>query len=107
MWFIVSRTGILKGLAYMPASKSHSVRANFFGLLSKDASVAHIRDPPNDAYMMANVVKEFGGSVSIEGSRWVFRGVGDDLEVPKNVIDVGNSGTGLFISYAVSALLDA
>lgn len=104
---ISSKSGPLKGSVRIPASKSHSVRANFFGLLSEGVSEAIIKDPPGDAYAMSRVIREFGSSVTIEGDRWVFSGVGRELATPTNVIDVGNSGTGLFISYAVSALLDS
>jgi 3-phosphoshikimate 1-carboxyvinyltransferase len=107
MLFISSRSGPLRGVVRIPASKSHSVRANFFGLLSEGISEAIIKDPPGDAYAMSRVIREFGASVTINDDRWIFKGTGGKLTIPTNVIDVGNSGTGLFISYAIAALLDS
>jgi len=108
LWLIVSgKARELRGSVRIPASKSHSVRANFFGLLSDGVSTAYMYSPPKDAYTMMEVIRSFGAKVTVDGDTWMFEGVGNKLNVPNNVIDVGNSGTGLFMSYAVSALLEA
>lgn len=105
VWLIVRKTRQLSGEARIPASKSHSVRANFFGLLAEGISEAIIHDACADAYSMAKIVQELGAKVNIVGNKWVFEGTGGNLKVPYDVLNVGNSGTGLFITYAVSALL--
>lgn len=107
MWLIVRKTERLLGEVKIPASKSHSVRANFFGLLADGVSEATIHDACADAYSMAKVVTHLGAKVRIGRDKWVFEGTGGNLKVPYDVLDVGNSGTGLFITYAVSALLDS
>jgi len=106
MQLIVIKTNKLYGDAWAPASKSHSVRANFIGLLASGTSEALIRNPCADAYSMSKVVRHFGAKVTIMNDKWVFEGTGGNLQIPYDVIDVGNSGTGLFITYAISALLD-
>lgn len=107
MWLIVKKTKKLNGDAWIPASKSHSVRASFFGLLANGVSKAVIRNPCNDAYSVMEVVKNLGAEVTSNGDTWIFRGTGTPLKIPYDVLDVGNSGTGLFITYAVSALIDS
>ena len=106
MWLIVRKTNKLYGEAWIPASKSHSVRANFIGLLADGTSEAIIRNPCADAYSMSRVIRHLGAKVTIKGDKWIFEGTGGNLQIPYDVLDVGNSGTGLFITYAVSALLD-
>jgi 3-phosphoshikimate 1-carboxyvinyltransferase len=107
VYFIVRKTKKLEGEATIPASKSNSVRAMFCGLLADGTSEAVIRDPCWDAYVMSNVISQFGAKVTVEGNKWLIEGTGGELEAPKDVLNVENSGTGLFITTAVAALVDA
>jgi 3-phosphoshikimate 1-carboxyvinyltransferase len=51
------------------------------------------------------MVRVMGGSVEEDGDVWLVRGAGPRMPVPDNVIDVGNSGTSLYIGMALAALV--
>jgi len=106
MLLIVKPAKCLKGEALIPASKSHSVRAVFAGLLAEGFSEATINNACADVYSVAKVAKSLGAEVLIQGDKWLFKGVGGRLKVPVDILDVGNSGTGLFITMAIASLID-
>ena len=103
MKFIVEES-ILSGEVKIPGSKSHTIRALVAGLLADGCS--EILDPlvSSDTTSCVEMVTCMGADVSREGTVWKVRGTGGNLPVPTNVIDVGNSGTSLYIGMGISAL---
>lgn len=106
MWYIVRPSKKLSGSATIPASKSNSVRAVFLGLLANGISEATINHPPGDVYSIANVATKLGAKITVKDNKWYIEGTGGDLKVPVDVLDVGNSGTGLFITIALAGLIN-
>lgn len=96
----------LKGSVRVPGSKSHTIRAITIALLADGTSM--IRNPLNGADCLAalKAAEQFGAKTKIEEEGWVVEGVGKDLKVPENVVDIENSGTALYFMTAVSTLLD-
>lgn len=95
----------LSGSVRIPGSKSHTIRATAIASLAEGTS--HVREPlvafdtlaAFDAYRLL-------GAQSLKQNDWVIRGVGGRPRVPDNVIDVGNSGTTLYVALGSAALVD-
>lgn len=94
----------LRGEIAIPGSKSHTIRALVCGLLADGESL--IVDPldSSDTRSALAMVRSFGAQVSEEEGRWRVRGCGGDPEVPGDVVDVGNSGTALYLGCGVASL---
>jgi len=101
---ITSRTSHLSGTVDVPGSKSHTIRAVIIASLAHGESV--IKKPLDslDTRSCAAAVRAFGADIVIEPSQWKVTGVGNDLRLPDNVIDVGNSGTTLYMIMGTAAL---
>lgn len=90
---IVSNSS-LSGEIRIPGSKSHMIRALYFGALGNGLST--LRNPVRsaDALAAASLVRALGISVDMaEDEEWQV--AGDSLQPPENVIDVANSGTSM------------
>lgn len=100
---IQSARARLHGSVSIPSSKSHTVRALVFGLLG--SGVSTIRNPldSGDTRAALATVQALGAEVEV-GKAWTIRGVDGRIEPPENVIDVGNSGTTLYIAMSIAAL---
>lgn len=96
----------LHGEVVIPGSKSHTIRALVFGLLADGESV--IRSPldSSDTRACLAMVKNLGAAVEEKEDLWRVRGVGGRLEAPADVVDVGNSGTSLYIGLGVASLAE-
>jgi 3-phosphoshikimate 1-carboxyvinyltransferase len=103
MKFIVNPSKI-SGSVVIPGSKSHTIRALVFAMLAKGESV--IRKPldSSDTRSCLEMIKIFGAEVEISSGTWRVKGKGMP-EVPLNVIDVGNSGTTLYIGLGLAGLV--
>lgn len=95
----------LSGAVDIPGSKSHTIRAAVIASLADGVSV--IRKPlvASDTLSGLHACKMLGVGVEDNGD-WTIRGVAGVPRVPDNVIDVGNSGTTLYIALAVACLID-
>ena len=95
----------LGGRVEVPASKSHTIRAVCIASLAD--GVSEIRNPLAAADTLAAVrgCRAFGAEIT-EGENWAVRGIGGDLRTPDDVVDVGNSGTSLYILMGMAALCD-
>ena len=96
----------LDGIISIPGSKSHTIRALVIALLSKGKSV--IREPleSSDTLSCLDMIKSLGAKVEKKSRLWEVTGVGSKIFIPDNVIDIGNSGTSLYIGMGVAALID-
>jgi 3-phosphoshikimate 1-carboxyvinyltransferase len=95
----------LGGRVRIPGSKSHTVRAVFFALLAEGES--RIRTPldSGDTRSALAAAQALGATVRETDDGWVVRGTNGAPARPEAPVDVGNSGTTLYIALAVAALL--
>lgn len=104
----------LAGSVRIPGSKSHTVRAVLFATLasaareSGDEGMSLLRDPLVSGDTESALVAASGLGASIHRSDddrlWRIQGVGSG-PLPGGHIDVGNSGTTLYVALAAAALL--
>ena len=102
---LTARKSKLSGSVRIPGSKSHTVRAVAIASLAEGTS--RIREPlvASDTLSAFNAYRLLGAE-TLRQDDWVVRGVGGRPRVPDNVIDVGNSGTTLYIALGSAALVD-
>lgn len=105
MKYIV-RPSNLGGAVNVPGSKSHTIRALVFGLLGDGESVIERPLFSSDTRSCLDMVRAFGARVDEADGAWTVAGTGGRPAVPENVVDVGNSGTSLYIGLGVAALVD-
>lgn len=105
MNFKVSKSTI-NGEIDIPGSKSHTIRALFFATLAKGVSI--IKKPliSNDALSALKTCKAFGAEIKEKNDSFIVKGTDGNLNIPDDVIDVGNSGTTINIALATASLID-
>ncbi|MEP2532013.1 3-phosphoshikimate 1-carboxyvinyltransferase [Shimia sp.] len=89
--------GPLKGQAHVPGDKSISHRSLILGALSVgETSISGLLEG-EDVLATADAMRAFGATVTDHGNgNWTVQGVGvGGFAEPVNVIDCGNSGTGV------------
>lgn len=93
----------LSGSVEIPGSKSHTIRAVAIASLAQGASV--IRKPlaALDAMAAVSAFRLLGAEILVPDD-WLVRGVAGRPGVPENIIDVGNSGTTLYIALGAACL---
>ena len=102
---LTAHKSMLSGSVRIPGSKSHTVRAVAIASLAEGTS--RIREPlaASDTLSAFNAYRLLGAE-TLRPDDWVVRGVGGRPQVPDNVIDVGNSGTTLYIALGSAALVE-
>ena len=84
----------MRGSVAIPGDKSIGHRAIIFASLGEGRSVVHGLGGGLDNLSTAQIFREMGVSIAIEGTTATIEGVGlDGLRIPKGVLDCGNSGT--------------
>lgn len=98
----------VSGKVFIPTSKSHTIRALYFGTLANGESL--IKSPliSEDTKSCINTCKAFGAIIEYDQNLNIIKIKGTDgnPKLPENVIDVGNSGTTLRIGLSTAALID-
>ncbi|OHD64648.1 MAG: 3-phosphoshikimate 1-carboxyvinyltransferase [Spirochaetes bacterium RBG_13_51_14] len=105
MEFIV-KPSRLNGAVNIPGSKSHTIRALACGLLGDGESFIEHPLDSSDTRSCLNMVRNFGARVDTQTGVWKIIGTGGKLAVPADIIDVGNSGTSLYIGLGLASLVD-
>lgn len=102
---ILVENSTLNGTVRIPGSKSHTIRAVIIASLADGTS--HIEHPLDswDTQAAVTMGRAFGAEINT-GSEWIVRGTAGRLQVPDNVVDVGNSGTTLYFGLGMAALGD-
>jgi 3-phosphoshikimate 1-carboxyvinyltransferase len=98
----------LKGTVVIPGSKSHTIRAVAIASLAKGASV--IRSPlaSGDTLSAVSCYRSLGAKIDASNNDcWKVTGIAGQVLAPKEIIDVGNSGTTLRIAMGSAALAPA
>ncbi|MHB1456267.1 MAG: 3-phosphoshikimate 1-carboxyvinyltransferase [Armatimonadota bacterium] len=100
---LISRRSRLNGLVRIPASKSHTIRAIAAGSLASGLST--IRNPliSADTTSAIDTYKAFGAEIEV-GADIHINGLSGLTQTPSDVINVGNSGTSLYIAMGTAAL---
>src|SRR5437764_1938248 len=100
----VSKSQNLKGTVRMPRSKTHSFRALILASLADGISIVRNPKVSADWYKAVKAMRMYGAKIE-ELEKKVFRveGVGGNLQIPADVINVNNSGTMLFFVAGVAA----
>ncbi len=103
---LLCRQSRLAGPVEIPGSKSHTIRAVAIASLAEGRSV--IREPlvSSDTLSAMNAYRALGAHIDIDDGVWRVEGFGGWPHAPKDVIDVGNSGTTLRICVGSASLLD-
>lgn len=103
---IISSPARLSGRATVPASKSHTIRGLLLGALADGESALESPLDSADTRSAADAVTAFGAVVDRRDDVWTVTGVNGSPRVPENVVDVGNSGTTLYMIMGTAALTD-
>lgn len=99
------RNSKLTGEVWIPGSKSHMIRALYFGAMGEGKTT--IRNPARskDSLSAAGIIRALG--IELDMSRddyWVVGG--GELQLPEDILNVGNSGTSMYMGSALLASLD-
>lgn len=93
----------LQGQVAIPGSKSHTIRALLIASLASGESRLRAPLVSADAEAAVRTCRALGAEIET-GNDWLVRGVGGQVQTPEDVLDVGNSGTTLYLAAAVAAL---
>ena len=104
MKFIVQKSKA-QGKVSLPSSKSHTMRAILLASLAAGKSIVHNYLHSPDAKAMIEACRSLGAKIEQTPASLVIQGTGANLQTPKNVIDVGNSGQVLRFVAAFATLL--
>lgn len=94
----------LQGSLIIPSSKSHTLRAILFGMLSRGKSTIYNYLPSPDAIAMIQACRQLGAEINIDKNNLEIIGTGTSLKAPRSAIDAGNSGIVLRFMTAIAAL---
>lgn len=96
----------LQGEISVPGSKSHTIRAITIATMSEGKSIIRNPLPSADCIATLKACELFGAKYEIQDDKWIVEGVGKNLKVPDNIVDIDNSGTALYFMTALASLLD-
>ena len=92
------------GTVAVPGSKSHTIRAIAGALLAAGKSIVRAPLASDDTASTLNCAIQLGAKVDKFADRWEITGCGGKLQTPTQILDMGNSGTGLRMLTAAAAL---
>jgi len=98
-----SKASRLQGEIFVPASKSHTIRAVAIAAMAHGTSVLSNPLISDDARSSIAAAREMGASIEM-GGEWIIKGVGSKPSIDCRHIDTGNSGTSLRIFTALCSL---
>ena len=102
---LFARKSTLNGTVAIPGSKSHTIRAVAIGALAEGTSLIRAPLASNDTLSAAHCYRQMGATVDTsDAALWKVNGTGARLVTPKEVVDVGNSGTTLRIATGSATL---
>ena len=100
---ILPLTG-LSGEITIPSSKSHTIRALLIAAMARGESTIINPLDSEDTRSCVEAIKALGAKIKIEVDRWIVTGTGGDIHPITDIIDVGNSGTTLYLAAGLAAL---
>ena len=102
---VVSKKQVLSGSITVPGSKSHTIRAGILASLASGTSVIRNPLPSADCLSCVDVIRAFGAEVKVEPGVWTVTAPEGGLKLPKQVVDVGDSGSVLYFMTPVAATI--
>lgn len=105
---LIVKQSRLSGEVTIPASKSHTIRAVAIASLAEGESI--IRKPlvSGDTRAVVDCYRALGAKIDNSNpDTWKVTGTGGAIKVPREIIDVGNSGTTLRVAMGSAALVQA
>lgn len=94
----------LSGEITIPSSKSHTIRALLIAAMAKGESTIINPLDSSDTRSCIEAIKILGAKIKLENNRWIVNGTGGDIHPVADTIDVGNSGTTLYLAAGLAAL---
>ena len=104
------KPGKIGGTLQVPASKSHTIRGLLIASLARGESRLVRPLLSSDALSCLEACRLLGAAVERSvledgsGEEWVINGTAGKIRIPENPIDVGNSGTTLYLAASLAAL---
>jgi len=93
----------ISGSVTIPGSKSHTIRALLVASLAKGTSTIDAPLHSDDTHSCRVLCESFGAEITDTPTGWNVTGFGKKARVPDNIIDVGNSGTTLYLGMGIAA----
>jgi 3-phosphoshikimate 1-carboxyvinyltransferase len=101
------KPGKVGGSIAIPGSKSHTIRGLLAGTLADGKCTLERPLRASDTESCVDICRALGAQVdSRSDDRWVVHGTAGRPRAAADVIDVGNSGTSLFLAMGLAALAD-
>jgi 3-phosphoshikimate 1-carboxyvinyltransferase len=102
-----TRESTLSGSVRIPGSKSHTIRGLILGLLADGESILRMPLESSDTRSCRTLVRALGGDVDdTSPDLWKIQGTAASPRIPDNVVDVGNSGTTLYMGMGTACLIE-
>lgn len=102
---LIVRKSRLKGTVAIPGSKSHTIRAVAIASLAGGQSLIHAPLDSSDTQAAVACYRALGAVIDPSNPKlWKVTGTNGKVTPPKEIIDVGNSGTTLRIAMGSAAL---
>lgn len=97
----------LKGSLTIPASKSHSIRALLIATLAEGTSELYNLLNSADVRSCIDTCRSLGAIITEETDHLTVEGTGGKIIPASGTIDVGNSGTTIYLAASLAALSDS
>ncbi|MDZ7795452.1 MAG: 3-phosphoshikimate 1-carboxyvinyltransferase [Spirochaetia bacterium] len=94
------------GSVSIPASKSHTIRAVLIAGLADGTSTLRFPLESNDPLAAVRACGALGVEIDMHNDFWSIKGTAGQLRPPATPIDVGNSGTSLYLLAGMASLAD-
>ncbi len=105
---LIVKKSRLKGTVLIPGSKSHTIRAVAIASLAAGESLINNPLQSSDTQAAVSCYRALGAKIDTSDPKlWKVTGTGGNINVPPEIIDVGNSGTTLRIAMGSAALAPA
>jgi len=102
---LIVRKSQLKGSVSIPGSKSHTIRAVAIASLAGGQSLIHAPLDSSDTQAAVACYRALGAVIDTSNTKlWKVTGTNGRITPPKEIIDVGNSGTTLRVAMGSAAL---
>jgi len=102
---LVVKKSRLKGTVAVPGSKSHTIRAVAIASLAEGQSLIHAPLDSSDTRAAVACYRALGAVIDTSNPKlWKVTGTNGKITPPKEIIDVGNSGTTLRIAMGSATL---
>ncbi len=101
---ILAKKATLSGRTRVPGSKSHTIRALLLAAIAHGKSEIENPLTGEDCISCAKAIEILGAKADFSNPKvWKVEGAGENIHLPDNIIDVGNSGSVLYFLSPIAA----